>query len=246
MIDAWLLFGHVIGVVVLVAGIGLEVVATAAARRATTVAELRLAVRPAQALPAIMPLATLLMTGCGLGLVGHDPDFHFGNAWVVAAIGIVVAISVVGGGFSGRPATRLLDAANAAPEGPLPPHLAALVRDPLLQATARITAIATVWAIWLMSVRPHAAGTMVSLAAAALLSGLTIAGSTTGPQPPVGNDVIGTPGAGVPAAGATPSPGTISGIGGAQGSAPRGPITGQRPRISTDPIPGNADPPDQA
>ncbi|WP_194926631.1 hypothetical protein, partial [Catenulispora pinisilvae] len=76
MIDAWLLFGHVIGVVVLVAGIGLEVYAVTAASRATTVAELRLAVRAAHALPVLMPLATLLMTGCGLALVAHDPTFH--------------------------------------------------------------------------------------------------------------------------------------------------------------------------
>src|SRR3954471_11375811 len=96
MIDAWLLFGHVIGVVVLVAGIGLEVYAVAAANRAATVAELRLAIRPARVLPVLIPLATLLMTGCGLTLVAHDPDFRFGDAWVVAAIGIVVAVSVVG------------------------------------------------------------------------------------------------------------------------------------------------------
>ena len=189
MIDAWLLFGHVMGTVVLVAGIGLEVYAVTAAGRATTVAELRLAVRAARALPVLMPLATLLMTGCGLALVAHDTDFHFGDAWVVAAIGIVVAISVVGGGFSGRPATRLLDAANAAPEGPLPPHLATLVRDPVLLASARITAIAATWAIWLMSIRPHAAGTLVSLAAAALLSTIAIAASTTPARPTVGTDV---------------------------------------------------------
>lgn len=189
MIDAWLLFGHVMGTVVLVAGIGLEVYAVAAASRATTVAALRLAVRAARALPVLMPLATLLMTGCGLALVAHDPDFHFGDAWVVAAIGIVVAISVVGGGFSGRPATRLLDAADAAPEGPLPPHLAALVRDPVLLASARITAIAATWAVWLMSIRPHAAGTLVSLAAATFLSTLAIAASMTPARPIVGSDV---------------------------------------------------------
>lgn len=189
MIDAWLLFGHVIGVVFLVSGIGLEVYAVGAAGRAATVAELRLAVRAARTLPVMMPLSTLLMTGCGLALVGHDPDFRFGDAWVVASIGIVVAISVVGGGFSGRPATRLLDAADAAPEGPLPPHLAALVRDPVLLASARITAIAAAWAIWLMSIRPHAAGTLVSLAASALLSTIAVAVSTTPARSSVGSDV---------------------------------------------------------
>jgi uncharacterized membrane protein len=194
MVDALLLFGHVIGVVVLVAGIGLEVYAVAAASRATTVAELRLAVRPARVLPAMMPLATLLMTGCGLALVAHGPDFRFGDAWVVASIGIVVAISVVGGGFSGRPATRLLDGADAAPEGPLPRHLAGLVRDPLLLASSRITAIAALWAIWLMSLRPHAAGTMVSLAVAALLSLIAVAGSAGRPQPRAGSDLEQAPG----------------------------------------------------
>ncbi|GAA1994720.1 hypothetical protein [Catenulispora subtropica] len=197
MVDALLLFGHVVGVVVLVAGIGLEVYAVSAASRATTVAELRLAVRPARVLPAMMPLATLLMTGCGLALVAHDGEFRFGDAWVVASIGIVVAISVVGGGFSGRPATRLLDAADAAPEGPLPPHLAGLVRDPILLASARITAIAAVWAVWLMSVRPHAGGTLISLAVATLLSMIAIAGSVGRPVPAVGSDVeIGREGAG--------------------------------------------------
>ncbi|GAA2059495.1 hypothetical protein GCM10009839_82380 [Catenulispora yoronensis] len=189
MVDALLLFGHVIGVVVLVAGIGLEVYSVAAASRATTVAELRLAVRPARVLPVMMPLATLLMTGCGLALVAHDPRFRFGDAWVVASIGIVVAISVVGGGFSGRPATRLLDAADAAPAGPLPPHLAALVHDPILLASARITAIAAVWAIWLMSVRPHAAGTMLSLGAAALLSLIAVAGALGRSVPIAGSDL---------------------------------------------------------
>ena len=62
MVDALLLFGHVLGVVVLVVGIGLEIYAVSAARRAATVAELRLAARPARILPAMMPLATLLMT----------------------------------------------------------------------------------------------------------------------------------------------------------------------------------------
>ncbi len=170
MIDSWLLFGHVVGVIVLVVGIGLEGYSIIAGERATTVAELRLAVRPARILPALMPLATLLMTGCGLALVAHDKaDFHFGDAWVVAAIGIVVAVSVVGGGFSGRPATRLVDAADAAPDGPLTPQLAALTHDPVLHASARTSAVAALWAIWLMSVKPHAAGTMASFAIAVLL-----------------------------------------------------------------------------
>ena len=171
MIDAWLLFGHVVGVIVLVVGIGLEGYAVAAALHTTTVAELKLTVRPARVLPAMMPLATLLMTGCGLALVAHDDaDFHFGDAWVVAAIGIVVAVSVVGGGFSGRPATRIVDAADAAPDGPLPTHLKVLVHDPVLHASARTSAIAALWALWLMSVRPHAAGTLVSLCVAITLT----------------------------------------------------------------------------
>jgi hypothetical protein len=177
MIDAWLLFGHVVGVIVLVVGIGLEGYAIAASVRTSTVAELRLAVRPARALPAMMPLATLLMTGCGLSLVAHDDtEFRFGDAWVVAAIGIVVAISVVGGGFSGRPATRLLDAADAAPDGPLPEHIKILVHDPVLHASARTSAIAALWGLWLMSVRPHAAGTLVSLAVAVAL--VTVSSAT--------------------------------------------------------------------
>jgi len=176
VIDAWLLFGHVVGVIVLVVGIGLEGYAVAAAVRTTTVAELKLAVRPARALPAAMPLATLLMTGCGLALVAHDDtDFRFGDAWVVAAIGIVVAVSVVGGGFSGRPATRIVDAADAAPEGPLPDHLKVLIHDPVLHASARTSAVAALWALWLMSVRPHAAGTLVSLCIALALIATTSA-----------------------------------------------------------------------
>jgi hypothetical protein len=167
MINAWLLFGHVVGVVVLVVGIGLEGYAVAAAVHTTTVAELKLVVRPARVLPAMMPLATLLMTGCGLALVAHDDaEFRFGDAWVVAAIGIVVAVSVVGGGFSGRPATRIVDAADAAPDGPLPDHLRILVHDPVLHAAARTSAVASLWAVWLMSVRPHAAATLVSLGVA--------------------------------------------------------------------------------
>lgn len=193
LVDALLVFGHVLGAVVLIAGIGLEIYAVCAACRATTVAELRLAIRPARVLPALMPLATLLMTGCGLALVAHDSDFRFGDAWVVAAIGIVVAISVVGGGFSGRPATRLLDAAQAAPPGPLTEHLTTLVRDPLLLASARITAIAAVWAIWLMSVRPHAAGTLFSLAAAALLSLIAVGGAVGRSTPLAGNDLEQSP-----------------------------------------------------
>ena len=189
MFDAWLLFGHVIGVIVLVVGIGLEVYAVVAAARATTVAELRLAVRPARVLPALMPLATLLMTGCGLGLVAHDRAYRFGDAWVVAAIGIVVAISVVGGGFSGRPATRLLDAADAAPDGPLTPHLIALVHDPVLRVSARMTAVAAVWAVWLMSVKPHAAGTMGSLAVAVILIAGSALTATRRLEPAVGTDV---------------------------------------------------------
>ena len=191
MVDALLLYGHVIGVVLLFVGLGLEVVAVGAASRADTVAELRLAIQPARTLPALMPLATLLMIGCGLALVAHDPDFHFGDAWVVAAIGIVVVIAVVGGGFSGRPATRLLDAANTTPDGPLPSHLAALTHDPVLLANPRVTAVAASWAIWLMSARPHFDGTLASLAVSALLSTLAVSGPVLRARPIVGSDVGG-------------------------------------------------------
>jgi hypothetical protein len=207
VIDSLLLFGHVLGVVVLVAGIALEEYSITAAARAASVTELRQAVRPAHVLPTVMPLATLLMTGCGLALVAHDKAaFRFGDAWVVASIGIVVGISVLGGGFSGRPATRLLDAADAAPDGPLTPKLATLVRDPLLHATARSTGVVAIWAIWLMSVRPHAAGTLVSFAVATA----AVAGAWTSAlrRRSEGRDVGPPPAGVIPGPAQGPGPGT--------------------------------------
>jgi hypothetical protein len=65
-----------------------------------------------------------------------------------------------------------------------------------------------------MSIRPHAAGTLVSLAAAALLSTIAIAVSTTPAQPSVGSDVD----AGAPGKGPAP-PDEISGRGRTAGAA---------------------------
>jgi hypothetical protein len=163
MINSWLLFGHLIGVAGIIAGVGLEEYALAASQRAKTVAELRAASGPGRFLPVMMPLAVVLLTACGLGLVARTDEFSFGDAWVVAAVGIVVGMSVLGGVVNGERAKRLASAAESAPDGPVTAELSALAHDRVLVTGVRIGAVATIEAIWLMTIKPSAPGTLVSL-----------------------------------------------------------------------------------
>ena len=169
MLNSWLLFGHLISVAVLIVGVGLEHNVLAAGGRATTVAELRVAVRPAKFLGAMFPISALALTAFGMSLVAHDSDeFSFSDAWVVAAICIVATMFVIGP-LTGKRAEKLAKAADEAEDGPLTPELSALALDGFLHAGARISGVAVLWAIWLMSIKPSAAGVFVTLGIALVL-----------------------------------------------------------------------------
>ena len=170
MVDSWLLFGHLVGVAGLITAVGLESFIVVTARKATTVTELRVVSRGGKILSVLSPVALLLILVFGMAMVGHDStDFSMGDAWVVAALCLLVFIGAVDGAVVGRRGTRLDKAVAAAPDGPVPDDVARLAQDPVLQGASRVVGVAVVEALWLMAIKPSVSGTIVSLVIAAVL-----------------------------------------------------------------------------
>lgn len=89
---AWLTFGHLLGLALLAAGMGVETVASARLRRASTLAQLRTWQRlPVEKVTGVGLL--LVVTGLAMAWQG----WSFSDGWIVAALMLVVVFILAGG-----------------------------------------------------------------------------------------------------------------------------------------------------
>jgi thiosulfate reductase cytochrome b subunit len=184
----WLKFGHLLGLALLAAGMGVQTVAYVRLRRASTVAE----IRTWQKLPveSVTGIGLLLLLVTGLGMTGQS--WSFTDAWIITALMLVVVVFVAAGAVQG-PRLRRLDAAlTAAGEArDASPELLAHAQDPVLHGGMRVVLLTIAEIIFLMVHKPGWTGIAVSLVVVAVLAAAVcwplVAGGRTAPgtaQPP--------------------------------------------------------------
>src|SRR4051812_22830792 len=148
--DQWLLFGHLVGVLILFGAIVLENLTLIFMLRARSVDELRAATVFAPLLHVLFPVGAVLILGFGVGLVAHSDEFKFGDAFVDLGLALLIVLAVAGPTIQGRRTDRVADMARSAPAGPIPAEVASLVRDPVLRTAVFVSSWIALGIVFLM------------------------------------------------------------------------------------------------
>ena len=172
MIRSLVLFTHVVGVLALFVGLGLERIGLDGIQRSTTRAE----ALPWLQLIAIVPrlfgtaLAAIVVSGFYLGArVGV-----LGNDWMRASYGALLLMAIVGGPVSRSPLRALTRVADVAVDGTQ--ALRAAAANPILRLSLRIRVAFGLAIVFLMIAKPAAGESLLVLALASIA---TIATSLT-------------------------------------------------------------------
>jgi len=173
------LFLHLVGVLALFAGIGLEQVGLRQLRNAGSVAQVREWMTLMRGRRRIDGPAALIILVSGGYLMGHGAGYH---AWVAAGLVGMVAMAVLGAGV-GRPRFVAIGRAISATDGPVPSTLRERIEDPVLRLSAATRFALGIGVVFDMVVKPSAVGAAVVLivalaigATAALVRGAVGAG----------------------------------------------------------------------
>jgi hypothetical protein len=125
------LFLHIAGALLFVAGIVVAGVAFESARGRERPDQIALLLGLARTAVPLVLVGALLALGCGLWLAGLEPDVGYGTGWVDAAIALFVVALALGGWGGQAPKRAREHASRLAADGePADPRLRALLDDP--------------------------------------------------------------------------------------------------------------------
>lgn len=167
------LFGHLVGVVLLAGGVIITLSSVLRAQRGATVAEVRAALASAPVAGRLIPPGMALIVGCGVYLWSRHGDDHsiaWTAPWLITAAAVFVVMSVLGPAVEETRTKRIAAAAAAAPDGPVSAELDRLRCDRLLHHVIFFGSAQIVALLFLMSVKPEVTGTLVTIAVAAVVS----------------------------------------------------------------------------
>jgi hypothetical protein len=158
---SWLLFGHLLGVVLFVTGWAIYVAGVDGLRRARSVAQLR-------TLSGLTTLGERVLIGggpllIGFGLVLAAEYYSFSQPWLVAALAHVALQGAAGAAVVGPRAHRIRAALETAADGPLTATLTRLARDRILHVANRASIPVLFNIEFLMTVKPLTADIVASL-----------------------------------------------------------------------------------
>ena len=164
----WLLFGHLLGVALLLAGLGIHVVSVERLRQARTATELRLLVASADHGERMVFIGAALLVAAGLTMAVRF--WSLSDSWISTSIGLVVALGLAGS-ILDRRMERLRGALRSVQEEKPPStDLTMLTRNPVLHASNRISVVLVTEILFLMSVKPAGSGIIWSLLTTAVLA----------------------------------------------------------------------------
>lgn len=167
------LFGHLVGVVLLVGAVTTTVVAMVRAQRAATVAEVASLTAVTKKIDAVIGPAMLLILAPALYMVargGDDGGIHWTSGWVVVALLVFLLMAVLGPTVEARHAKGLLRLASELPDGPVPPELDAARRAPAGVYVSFFGVSQILAFLYLMTNKPGFPGSITACLIAALLS----------------------------------------------------------------------------
>jgi uncharacterized membrane protein len=155
----WAIFFHLLGALLLVAGVTVAGVAFEAARRRSRPDQVAVLLGLTRVGVMLVVLGSVLVLAFGLWLVDLEDDIDFGTGWLSAALTLFVVVLVAGalGGQRPKRARKLAErlAQDGAPETP---ELRALLDDRLALALNYLSAALIVVILVLMVFKPGGEG----------------------------------------------------------------------------------------
>jgi hypothetical protein len=159
------LFLHIVGALGMFVALGLEWTSLNFLRRAATGEQAREWLRVFGSTRWLGPAALVLVLLPGFYMMATTWG---GVAWLLVALGTVVLIAVLGASLTG---TRFgpIGRAAATASGPLAPDLRQRLNDPLLLLSAQTRGSLLLGIVFLMTVKPGLAGSLITIAIALIL-----------------------------------------------------------------------------
>ncbi len=162
------LFLHVLFVLVAFGAASIVHITLFELRRATTVAEVRLAARRLAKLEIVFPLSALLLFLAG-GYLVHD-RWTWGTSWVSAAIAGLLVMEALGGTLLRSATARLHREANEAADGSIPDSLSGLIFSRATWVGNHVATGLGIGIVLLMTSKPGTAGAIAVLVIATVLA----------------------------------------------------------------------------
>jgi len=166
------LFLHLVGVLALFAGIGVEQIALRQLWNARSVAQAREWMTLMRSRRRIDGPSALTILVSGGYMAVHGAGHH---AWVAAGIIGMVLMAVLGFGV-GRPRFVAIGRALAGTDGPISTTLRERLQDPVLRASAATRLALGLGVVFDMVVKPAAAGAIIVLVAALVIGAASALG----------------------------------------------------------------------
>jgi len=159
------LFFHILGAFGLMAALAVEDSALRGLRRATTGEQARTWLGAMRTLRVVAPASIALILVMGLYLTAAAWGW---TGWIVSGLGALLLVGIIGGSLTGTRMIRIGPAVGRG-QGALSDELRQMVQDPVLLVSARVRAGLVVATLFLMSVKPSVAWSLVVVIAAAAL-----------------------------------------------------------------------------
>lgn len=151
----WALLLHLVGIVLLFAGMAIAAVAHEAARKRERPTEIAALLGPARVGVLCVAVGVLCILAGGFWLVGSSDAFSLGEGWILTALVLLVLAIVLGAVGGQRPKQARLLATRLASEGDARSgELRTLLDDPLARASNYLAAVAVIAALVIMVWKP--------------------------------------------------------------------------------------------
>ena len=166
------LFAHIAGAVVLLSFGFVMPILQRRIVRTPTVQGLREWVDAAHKYAKMGPPAAVLVLLSGVYMTLNA--FSFRQGWVTVALVLFIITGGIAGGILNPHLTKLLEAAEAAPEGPVTPDLRAMAMEPKAAAFETLMLGMDIAILFMMTNKPGWIGSLIATAVGLLIAGAII------------------------------------------------------------------------
>ncbi|MDE3095942.1 MAG: hypothetical protein KGK07_08070 [Chloroflexota bacterium] len=163
------LFLHLLGVFGIAGTATTELVCLSMMRRARTAQELRPWADVAKMIEKAFPVAALVLLLSGAYMVSKDSALGWDLGWINVSATALIVGAIADFLINGRRVDAIQAAAQAAPDGPVAPALAAQLHDPVVFGTAHALMLMLLAIVWNMTTHPGDAQAGIVVVVAVLL-----------------------------------------------------------------------------
>ncbi len=162
------LFAHILGVLGLFIGIGLQLTSVLRLRRAQFVAQVREWTSLTSVLGVLMPAASLLILVAGIYMT--VTVWGWRTPWIDVSLAALILVLAPAGAMNTHRIKAIQMAAEAsAPTGTIPAELQHQITNPVLWTMVQTSSMTMLGVVFLMTTKPDLVGSLITLAVALVL-----------------------------------------------------------------------------